>query len=154
MDNGERAGWLRTFTTARIITAAMLASLFLYAGVVQFLYANGTGKEPGEGAEFLRYLFYGLAAMTLLAVRFLRRMLLGAEESRPPEQRLLAAQVVSGALIEASGIYGLTLFVLTGLYLDALVLIGLAVVMMVIYFPRAAAWESFISEKRRETGRG
>jgi len=155
MDAEARDGWLRAFTSARVVTAAMLVALLIYAALVQFYYANGMAREPGERPELLRYLFYGLAAATLLAVRFVRLALLQAGGSaRPPEQRLLTAQVVTGALIEASGLFGFTLFLLTGLYRDALVLIGLGVVMMAVYFPRAAAWESFIAEQRRETGRG
>lgn len=154
MDTETRTRFEPTLRTARTVTAAMLASLVVYAVVVKFFDANGQGREPGEGAPMFRYLFYGLAVMTLVGVRFVRQLLLAkGGRGSAALQQLLTAQVVTGALVEAAGLYGLVLYFLTGSTLDAFVLIGLSAVMMVLYFPRAAAWESYLEERQRETGR-
>lgn len=154
MDTETRARFEPTLRTARILTGAMVASLAVYAVLVKFLDANGGGPTPGEGAQMFRYMIYGLAVMTLVGVRFVRQFLLArGAQGAAALQQLLTAQVITGALVEAAGLYGLVLYFIHGLTYDAFVLIGLSAVMMVLYFPRAAAWEAYLEERQRESGR-
>lgn len=149
MDSHPRS-WQQPFRTAQIVTAAMLGSLVLYGLLIQFLSANQPAQEPAPNATLFRYLFYGLAVSTLVAVRFLRSLVLAtAMRDRPPEQRLLTAQILTGALIESAGLFGFVLYFVAGLKLDAFVLIALAIAMMALYFPRQTAWENYIAEQRR-----
>ncbi len=139
--------------TTRIIHAAMLASLVMYAVVVHVL-RDAAGWRPALAPEplaILRPILYALAAGLTAAVFALRGRWLSADSAREVARRggadaaaghLQTRTIVLLALAEAMGIYGLVLFLLGGRLLDFYVLWAAAVLAQLALVPREEAWEA------------
>lgn len=129
----------------KIIWFAMLASLPIYAAAG--LLAAPTLKPLMAAADFslLRRVLYVVAALVLLAVGRIRRLILGeAEAPRQAGQALAearlprysAAVIVSLALCESVAICGLVLYLLGKNATDLFLLAGIAAVAMIYYRPK------------------
>ena len=132
---------------ATIIHLGFMLSVVVYMAVVWVvgpgLVTSGSGDIPEEGGN-LRYVFFGIAVILILAVRRLPR-LFGPREDQPEEikkVRLLRASIVTSAICELPALLGLVLFSLTGIKRDFYYLTGLSLILFILYFPRATLWES------------
>jgi len=143
--------------TAQLIGGALLASLGLYALVIDLIQRTHTpfaGFAPGVPHDLLRWIFAALALTGLGLVRVVQRTVL-ANAALPLLGRLTTAAIVAMALCEAIAIYGLVLFVLAGRASDYYLFAGIALVGFGIYFPRRQAWEEQASVLARDAaGRG
>jgi hypothetical protein len=149
IDKGMRTLWL--------IWGAMLGSLLIYIFLCHQL---GEGFRSGAGADIpidlLRKIFFGVAAAALLTGYYLRRFLLKArsEAARSAMVRRAAALnqlpfvtqytavvIVSLALSESIGIYGLVLFLLGGGFKTLYIFIAVSALAMVFYRPKREEME-------------
>ncbi len=131
---------------AVIICSFMIASVFVYAGVVEYLAAmnapfHGFSLMPAAVYDKLRLILLGLALVDFALIPYMRNRAL-AGSRRPgttstgnlpePVMRLITASMISFALCESIAIYGLVLFLL------------IALAAFAIHFPRYARWQEWL----------
>ena len=138
--------------TLWFIWAAMLSTLLIYITLCHLL---GEGFKASSGPELpislLRKIFFGLAAVVLIASYYLRRSNLKSQPrasaativktsfalNQPPFVGLYIARViVSLAFSESIGIYGLVLFLLGDSFQTLYTFIGVSALAMVFYRPK------------------
>jgi hypothetical protein len=148
----------------------MAASVVIYVGVAHLLEADWHGAAPVE-PEVLRYIRLLLQAVTvviLVATPYMRRRILGkpvfpqGQEavSRPGSagpvtqsaRRHVTAQIVSVALSEQIGLFGLVLFVLGDSFRTLYLFAAVSIISMIAYLPRAGAIEALAVELKRRMG--
>jgi F0F1-type ATP synthase membrane subunit c/vacuolar-type H+-ATPase subunit K len=142
-----------TFRTARIIHAAVVASLLVYALVVHVLRATGPSRplldEPV--LEGVRVAFYFLAGALALGVLLLRWRWLTVEAATPPVTQLQTRLFICLALAEAIGILGLLLILMGGSIRDFYVLWVPAVGLQLLLTPTRQVWEATARSPRRRS---
>lgn len=135
-----------TYRVARTISMAMLASVFIYGGLVYLLKDAAPTLDPGQGLWILRPLLYVLAAATQLLLPVLvaavERQSADAETGEPigPQTRLVARTVAMMALAEAPAIWGLVLFFLFHTVIDFVLLAAFSVALILRRWPCEDDW--------------
>lgn len=112
----------------RIIYFAMVATVFIYGGIIHLL-------RPPAGATLpypLRDVFLGLACLTAAGALFVRHRL--ATEATPP--RNVSFYVMSFALSETPALFGLVLHFLGGSRELALGLVFASLCVLLLCYPR------------------
>lgn len=140
----------RTYRITVIVAVAMIASVLMYAGVVELLKrlapASGPSAEPGT-VELLRQVFRGLTLVHFLALAWL-----GGRARRPEGKPLARLQglktltMTSLALAESIAVYGLVLFLLSRNPIDFYHLLLVSLLSFIVVFPRRDRWEDALSE--------
>jgi hypothetical protein len=132
---------------ARIVVLALAAAVVLY-GVVGLLFTAARSDDAplADDSATLWVMRGALAVVTVINFStgaYLRRGLLGSGATPPggTGRPLVPATVVSGALAEAVGIYGLVLTLLGGEPWDVMVFGVVALLALAAVFPRREAWE-------------
>ena len=140
------------------ICSFMIVSVFVYAGVVEYLAANnapfhGFSPMPGSVYDKLRLILLGLALVDFALIPFMRNRAL-AGNRRPgtvattnlpePVARLLTASMISFALCESIAIYGLVLFLINGGRPEFYLFLLIALAAFAIHFPRYARWQVWL----------
>ena len=131
---------------ARIVVLALAAAVVLY-GVVGLLFTAARSDDAplADDSATLWLMRGALAVVTVINFStgaYLRRGLLGSGATGGAGARLVPATVVSGALAEAVGIYGLVLTFLGGELWDVIVFGVVALLALAAVFPRRDAWEA------------
>ena len=129
---------------AKIVGLAMLASLGVYAVVIETLVRQplaGAAPFPAELHDTLRTVIYGIAIADGFLAAVLSRLLRPKPDSPDPASRHFSATVVALALSEAPGIFGLVLFFLTRNPAEAYPLLALSAVLLLLHFPRRPRWQ-------------
>lgn len=128
MDTSQKETFEKKLQIMWILWGAMALSLVIYILICQ-LFGDRVRKPMGLEfpLELLRNILFGISTVALIATRFVRRFILGRPSGgpspvmpSPPSQKdpstLLAkyttAMIISLALCESVGIYGLVLFLL------------------------------------------
>ena len=137
----------RGLLTLNVIWAAMLISLFIY--VLVGLYIKDTLRITMETnvIDILRNVLYAVSIITLITTRFIRKLILSGKgtstlqssyQSDQPRAlaRYTSAMVVSLAMTESIGIYGLVLFFLGKNEVDLYLFILISAATMLIYRPK------------------
>ncbi len=136
------------FALILIIWGAIFVSLGVYLGVCIVLGDTlPAGMEAGFPLETLRYALFGISVVTLVAVHFLRGFLLehpgfvrasrpGPSTQHPAVARYTVIVIITSALLESIGIYGLILFLLAKDSLSLYQLLGLSAAAMLFYRPK------------------
>jgi F0F1-type ATP synthase membrane subunit c/vacuolar-type H+-ATPase subunit K len=139
----------RVYRLATIIGIAMISSLFIYVFVVEFIKVNVNINInlPSSMADFLRYLFFAIAIVEFLLIRFLRSHMISGPSSPAKIQKLFSMAVITYALCESVAIYGLILFLIGGRRFDFYSLMILSLIFFAIYFPRYAQWEEWLKKE-------
>lgn len=146
----EKESIEKGFLAILIIWGAMLASLAVY-----LLIAHVAGDQIREAQKseipisLLKNILFGMAAAELLLAYYLRKkMLRGGAVKAPPEDtpltsdqskalaRYSTAVLVSLAICESIGIYGLLLFFLGDEYQTLYILVGVAAAAMCFFRPK------------------
>lgn len=134
----EDSGWKKRYFVARLIYMAFVASLFIYALVVELLTSQvqsfPSSTNIGWDYSKLRYLFYGIAVVMIILLRSLRVTLLKKAPLHP-------AAIITAAICESPAILGLVLFMLTGIKRDFYFLSVISLFLLFMYFPRYSHWE-------------
>jgi hypothetical protein len=148
----EKEATNKGMLTLWIIWAAMLGSLLIYIVICHQL---GVGFKSAEGSDLplglLRSILFGMGAVALLIAYFMRRSMLSARtgfsKSKPGERmvgwnappflaKYATAVIISLALSESIGIYGLILFLLGESFQTLYTFIVVSALAMVFYRPK------------------
>ncbi len=145
----EREAIEKGFLPILIIWGAILASLFIYIFISHM--AGDQIRRP-ENPEFpidlMRNILFGLAGAELLVAYYLRKRMLRGQPEGPapdiplsPEQpkalaRYATAVIISLAICESIGIYGLMLFLLGDEYQTLYIFIGISAIAMFFFRPK------------------
>jgi len=145
----ERETIEKGFAPIAIIWGALLASLFIY---ILIAHTMGDQIRQAPRAEFpialMRNILFGVAAAELLLAYYLRKRMLRVQpEGQTPASPLTSGQptalakytaavIVSLALCEGIGIYGLILFLLGDDYHTLYLLIGVSAIAMFYFRPK------------------
>ena len=157
----------KAYRVTAIIGLVMVASLFIYAVVVEVIKKQNEpfgGFSPvGDVVSTLRYIFLGVVAVEFFVIRFLNTSMLSGKASirssatvspfSPEAQRLMTASIVTFALCESVAIYGLVLFLIQGDAGDFYLFLALSLLFYTVYFPKYEKWEEWIKEREREQAR-
>ncbi len=121
----------KAWTVIKIIWGALLASLGVYVAVCEYM-KDQLRPTTDFPLETMKLVLYGVSFFTLIVIHFIRRMMLKTAGSglfsafvqspsvqHPTAGRYLSVVIVSMALCESIGIYGLVLFFMSK---DSLVL--------------------------------
>jgi hypothetical protein len=142
----------KSFSILRIIWLAMLGTLIVYLFIC-YQFGNQIQQPPGSQYPLatLRNIFFGLAAVTLLISHFLRRFMLtgrsGSSATTPSKSpspsdlspilgKYATALIISLALSESIGIFGLVLFILGDSYQTLYIFVGISAIAMFFYRPK------------------
>jgi hypothetical protein len=164
--------------TAVVIAYAMMFSLVVYALLVEFFLKDIDLVTGGEFEQYnlLRIILIVVAAMEVIMMVIIKNRILSGQTSLPPKtspshgeasspdldknhkaakesefiQRLNSSHIITYALSNSIGIYGLVLFLLgkdkPGFY----AFLGTSFFLMMVHFPRyeewKSRWEDFLSD--------
>lgn len=154
--------------TLWLIWAAMLSSLLIYIFVCHLL-GEGLGRveEPDVPIELLKKILYGVAAVTLIASYRMRKFMLKGPLSRfeaniarrssnlnhPPfVGQYTVAVIISLAIVECIGIYGLTLFFLGESFQTLYTFIVVSALAMVFFCPKREELKRLAEIYRKRDG--
>ncbi|MCM2263814.1 MAG: hypothetical protein NDI73_01345 [Desulfuromonadales bacterium] len=153
-------------TTMKVIWGTMLFSLAVYV-VIATQFGDSIGFVP-EGnpkvLDIVRTVFYLLALVILVVIRFVRRavlagkgMALGGQPSalsHPVLQKYLSAMMIALALSESIGIFGFVLFLAGKKALDLYLLVALSAAAMIIYRPKKNELLALMQEEQMRAAMG
>jgi F0F1-type ATP synthase membrane subunit c/vacuolar-type H+-ATPase subunit K len=139
----------RVYRLAMIIGIVMISSVFIYAFIVEFIKVNVkiNINLPSSMVDLLRYLFFAIAIVEFLLIKFLRSRMVSGAPSSAKIQKLLSMTIFTYALCESVAIYGLILFLIGGRRFDFYSLMILSLIFFAIYFPRYAQWEEWLQKE-------
>ena len=142
------------FRTTVIISATLVASLLVYAVMVEVIKAQMNPFPgflvPGRGAQNLRYLCYAVSIAAVVLMRLAGKSGLKTvpgEDVRQLIYRLSRATVLTFSLGELPAVFGFVLFLLTGSSKDFYILLFVSLCLQFIYFPRFKVWQTFVRER-------
>lgn len=158
METGERTSIENVMRTLWTIWGAMLVSLLIYVFIChQFGEKIKVPGNPDFPLELFKNILYGVAVLTLIIARFVRKIMMSsgfeggqaalfspASSTNRPSYiaRYTSAVVISLALSESIGIYGLVLFIL-GRDINSLYLfIAVSAVAMFYFRPKTEELET------------
>jgi hypothetical protein len=142
-----------SFRTSRIVHAALVGSLLLYAVMIPVLRevgVEGAGLDPRILAN-VRIAFYAVAGALAVAALVLRSRWLTAEAAAalprsapgPPPLALLQTRLVTClALVEGIGILGLVFFLIGGTLGDSGVFLLPAIGLQLLFAPSREVWDA------------
>jgi hypothetical protein len=143
LDESEKLLIERQWLTIRILWGSLLASLAVYVIIAHVIGSEGAvGIEPEPGdAEWLAHApRYVLSVMSfgILAAAFIIRGAAGNPKSRISRTAgaYLPIVIVSSALCESIGIFGLIIFLMEGQFLWLYVFVGVSAAAMILLRPR------------------
>ena len=133
-----------------ILAVAMIASVLIYAGIVELLPrlapSNGASVEAGT-VDLLRQVFRGLALVNFLALSWLSgRARKPVGEPLVRLARLKTLTTVGLALAESIALYGLVLFVLSRDSVDFYYLFLVSLLSFIVVFPRHDRWRETLRD--------
>lgn len=165
VNSGEEEGFdlflHKRYFHAVLTGVAMILSLFIFAGVVEYIkrtYMPFTGFSRFTDTDILRVILYAVALMLFVFIRIHQRALLSAGEAdytvhdeKRRRERLVRSvfsrTVLIFTLCEAIALIGLVLFLLAGMATDFYVLLILALASFLIHLPRYRRWEMYIERR-------
>jgi F0F1-type ATP synthase membrane subunit c/vacuolar-type H+-ATPase subunit K len=161
----DPAGLRKAYRTTVTIGLAMMASLLVYAVVVEVIKnRNPTfrGFSPLSADTFttLLYTLLTFAIVEFFVIRIVNKALLSAKnravQSAPaaaPYAQLMSAAIVTFVLCETVAICGLVLFLIQGDTTDFYLFLMISLVYFTIYFPKYNKWEEWVRGKDTATRR-
>jgi hypothetical protein len=143
----------QSLRVTNIICAAVLSSLFVYAGVAWFV--SGQGNVPPVAVEptlgVLTWALLGVGVSMLLVAEVAFRVLSqGARHKKEVSQRFAQhriATIAAFALRESTAIIGLVAFFVTGKVTLCYSLCGLAALAMIAGWPRRSQLEELATPR-------
>jgi F0F1-type ATP synthase membrane subunit c/vacuolar-type H+-ATPase subunit K len=129
------------YLVVNFIGLAMIAAVFVYAGVVEVIkwqmapFAGFARLEP-HTVSLLKYIFLALAAAQFGVIKAVQKIL----PTRSVEN-LSTTAIITFALCEAVAILGLMLFLLAGNSLDFYIFMVISLGFFTLFFPKYDQWE-------------
>jgi len=149
MSTISREALLQQFKTTNYIGLAMIGSVFIYAGLVMGI-SHGVipiKLRPALSVDYSTYIKYILLFISLshyFIIKFFQKIALKAAN------RLPAGSMLTFALSEAVGIYGLVLFILTGNANDFFIFMAISLFYFFIFYPKYADWERLLYQELKD----
>lgn len=144
----------RIYRTTVVVNAALLASLLVYALMVELIKSQFRPFPglfiSGPSIRTLRYVVFGAAIGAVLLTRLGWRALLKVkpgEEFRQLISRLSRTAVITATLGELPALFGFVLFLLTGFSRDFYILLFVSLFLEFMYFPRLNVWQELARER-------
>ena len=129
------------YLAINFIGLAMIASVFIYAGVVEVIkwrmapFAGFSTLDPGTVA-LIKYAFLAPAAAQFGIIKALQKIL----PTRSVENLSLAA-IITFTLCESVAVLGLVLFLLNGNSMDFYIFMVISLGFFYLFFPKYEQWE-------------
>ncbi len=157
LDVQERDELRRGMMVIRLTWAAMLLSLGVYLYVCHATAAQRPARNAADVLPAMTTALFAAAAVVLIAIRPVRRYLLAPDgpvprqsprriargaPSHPAAARYLAATVVSLALAETIGVFGMVLFFLGADFRTLYLFVAVSAAAMLHYRPKIEELES------------
>jgi hypothetical protein len=139
----------KAYRTSALINSAIIASLLIYLIVAEMIKIQ---YEPFEGfvrdlnLDPLRYALYALALVQLVVIIKIRGILMKKDTFNSMEDviiRLSRASIITSSLCEVPAIFGLILFLLSGMSKDLYILLVWSGILFFLYFPRYSNWKKW-----------
>lgn len=132
------------YLAINLIGLAMIASVFVYAGVVELLKWQlapfaGFAKLDPRTVNLLKYAFLALAAAQFGIIKVVQKIMPAKSVDNLPQ-----AAVITFALCEAVAVLGLVIFLLAGNSLDFYIFMMISLGFFYLFFPKYAQWENLI----------
>ena len=133
------------YLAVNFIGLAMIASVFVYAGVVELIKWQlapfaGFAKLDPRTVGLLKYGFLALAAAQFGIIKIVQIILLARSVDNLPQ-----AAIITFALCESVAVLGLGLFVLAGQPLDFYIFMLISLGFFYLFFPKYEQWEQRMS---------
>jgi hypothetical protein len=133
------------YLAVNFIGLAMIAAIFVYAGVVELLKwqwapFSGFAKLSPATANLLKYILLALAAAQFVIIKAVQQIVPARSLDNLPQ-----AAIITFALCETVGIFGLVLFLLTGSALDFYVFMVISLGYFYLFFPKYEQWELMVN---------
>jgi len=150
--------------TLWILWAAMLGSLFAYVFICHRMGDRTSPLGPDFPLALLRNILMGIAAVTLILTRFIRRLMLAERTGDAPPAapgalpasidpavyaRYTTAMLVALAFSESIGIYGVVLFFLGDSFHTLYIFTGISAAAMLFYRPKNQEIEALARKATR-----
>ena len=129
------------YLAINFIGLAMIASVFIYAGVVEVIkwrmspFAGFATLDP-QTVAIIKYAFLALAAAQFGIIKALQKIL----PTRSVENLSLAA-IITFTLCESVAVLGLVLFLLGGQGMDFYIFMVISLGFFYLFFPKYEQWE-------------
>jgi hypothetical protein len=133
------------YLAVNFVGLAMIASVFVYAGVVEWIkwqwapFAGFCRLEPGQ-ARLLRYIFLALAGAQYGAIKLVQKIVPARSVDNLPQ-----AAIITLALCESVAIFGLVLFLLAGKTLDFYIFMLISLSFFYLFYPKYDDWEKRVN---------
>ena len=145
----EQDNFRKKYKIAVSVNAFILGSLFIYAICVEILkvqFKPFTGFIHIHSITVIRYLFYCLAILLVIMIRFFRGIILRKTPSQDRTEligRLYKTSILTSTLLEGPALFGLALFIINGLVWDFYCLLFVSFLLLFMYFPRYKNWSQW-----------
>lgn len=134
------------FKTTNFIGLAMMAAVFLYAGLVLGI---DKGYIPYKAPQTLdagvltkvKYVLLAVSLAHYFVIRFFQKFSLKSVAYLP------AGSILTFALCEAVAVYGLVIFLLTGIATDFYIFMLLALLYFYLFYPKYGDWEKLANQQ-------
>ena len=148
-----------------MIWGAILASLGIYLVVCIVVEKNlQINLDPNFPLETLKYALFGVSFITLFVVHYIRKFLLRTSNStvtssltsspqHPALGKYSVAVVITSALLESIGIYGVVLFFISKDTLSLVQLLTISAVAMIHFRPRKDELLNLAARMKVQTGK-
>ena len=142
------------YLAVNFIGLAMIAAIFVYAGVVEFIKwqwapFQGFATLPAQTESLLRYILLALAAAQYVIIKSIQKIVLAQSRENLPQ-----AAIVTFALCETVAIFGLVLFLLCGNTLNFYLFMVISLGFFYLFYPKYEEWEqamaTTVSSKKRK----
>jgi hypothetical protein len=133
------------YLAVNFIGLAMIASVFVYAGVVEWIkwqWAPFTGffqLAPSQAA-LLKYIFLAFAAIQYGVIKFVQKIVPARSVDNLPQ-----AAIITLALCESVAVLGLVLFLLAGQALDFYIFMLISLGFFYLFYPKYDDWEKRVN---------
>jgi hypothetical protein len=132
------------YLTVNFIGLAMIAAVFVYAGVVEVIKwqwspFTGVARLDPHTAGLLRYIFLALAAGQYVMIKVIRKIVLAQSLDNLPQ-----AAIITFALCESVALLGLVLFLLAGHSLDFYIFMVISLGFFYLFYPKYEQWEQLM----------
>jgi hypothetical protein len=137
------------YLAINFIGLAMIASVFVYAGVVEVIkwqmapFAGFAQLAPGT-ADLLKYIFLALAAAQFGLIKVVHKILPAKSADHLPQ-----TAIITFALCESVGVLGLMLFLLAGNSLDFYIFMAISLGYFYLFFPKYEQWEKLLKLEKK-----
>jgi F0F1-type ATP synthase membrane subunit c/vacuolar-type H+-ATPase subunit K len=144
------------YLAVNFIGLAMIAAIFVYAGVVEFIKwqwapFQGFAKLPAQTESLLRYILLALAVVQYVIIKAVQKIVLAHSRDNLPQ-----AAIVTFALCETVAIFGLVLFLLCGNPLNFYLFMVISLGFFYLFYPKYEEWEkqmaTVVSAKKGKKG--